>query len=99
MLNRVNCGEFPEKVTIGHRENIIDIWLRDNVSEVVDEDGTKTYDCDEAYFRVSESDCPERSDLEENFSIWFQFASEWEEPKPFSLEQLRADVDYLLALQ
>ena len=99
MLNRVNCGEMPQPITIGSRDNLKDVWLRTNVEEVIDEDGNKTYDCDEAYFRIEAAECPTEEDLEDNFEIWFEFAAEWKEPKPLTLKQLRADVDYLMALQ
>lgn len=71
-------NEMPLTIQVERRNNIYDIWLRQNIHEVEVQDELTPYsyyEYDEAYMQADSE--PEIT--AENFSEWFTVAEEWEE--------------------
>lgn len=95
MLYLSESNDRPEPVT---KENN-DLYLRKNIRSETRTEGEAEYSVwvyDEAYMQLDEDATAE--EIESEFDLWFEYASEWEAEKPNTIEQLRADVDYLLAI-
>lgn len=96
MLNKAEFTERPEKVCVETHEGGNDAWLRNNIIEVTGEEGSH-WEADEAYFKTEATE----DDILKDFDGYFDEASGWEPEKetPVDIQQLRADVDYLLMIR
>lgn len=97
MLGVTQYDHRPEPYTMERRGDKVDLWMRDNIEQIENEDGG-FWQADEAYMEIPAADAPSLIELVESFADWFSYASEWEPEKPVDAEQLRADVDFLMAL-
>lgn len=88
--------ERPAEISIYTHTLGTDLFLRKNITEVVDaETGQTLYECDEVQGRV---EYPVTEDeVRESFDEWWSVLEEGETPEPEhdTLEKLRADVDYI----
>ena len=96
MLNRAEYTERPTEVYVETHPDGNDAWLRNDIIEVLGEENHH-WEANEAYFKTNASE----EDILEDFEGYFDEASGWEPEKetPVDIQQLRADVDYLLMIR
>lgn len=98
MRSMTQYDHEPDAVTIERRGSEADLWIRQDIREEANEEGS-CFVADEAYMVLPADEAPDAEEVMEAFEEWFEYAAEWEPEKPVSLKQLRADVDYLMAMQ
>ena len=101
MLERAKYATRPDSIDyrVIPGKNYAEVWLRANIEEVQEDmpesQQVITYwEADEAFFHTDAT----REEIEEDFEGFFDEASGWmpEVFVPVDIDQLRADVDYLL---
>ena len=98
MLSRTEYSERPDAIRVEEHEKANDVWLRQNIEEIQDIEGENSHwEADEAYFKTFAT----AEEIEEDFEGYFDEASGWQPVVnvPVDIQQLRADVDYLLMIR
>ena len=92
-------AEKQEDIEISLRNGTARVYLRSNHQEVPDPEGESTHwECEEAFMECSDSDAPDKEEVEEDFEAWFEYVADWAAPKVKTLAQLQADVEYIAAM-
>lgn len=94
MLNKTEFTQMPDVATIERRNEVCDIWVRQNIEQIEKEDGI-VFVCDEAYMNMDAEDCPDVEEIKVNAEEWFELAKEWKEPKQMSSSEMQAKIEYL----
>ena len=78
------------------------IYLRTNHHEVIGEgegpEAGHSWECEEAYMACDASEKPDVEEISEAFDAWFEYVSDWHEPKKKTLQELQADIEYIAAV-
>lgn len=90
-------AERQQDMELCIREGVAQIRMRTNHRAVEDEDGAH-WECDEAYMECPAEECPEETEIEEEFEAWFDYAADWQPNRQKSLGQLQADIEYIAAM-
>lgn len=85
----------PEHVIVGDNVNPKNVVLTRNVSEYVDEDGTKFYQYEEVRFQLPYDREETTQSVEENFNEWWIYGEEGTEDN-ISLEDRVPDLEELV---